>query len=490
MSFALSILLAYLAFAGPAIIEPVKFDEKKVKEFQQKSCAASIGLARAKVVCPWVADVVYRAAHQLPHDRSRHAAAVKQPTENLVKQTNATEGAFCAMGTLYQTVETASTAALGSASVHTKNLSKSREFLAEWKIGLEKSSQIEPQMKCFGGCGSSEDCARKCKVNKDFSEFWKLVVGVPPDKILWQNPPVKEAISASAKERGELERAAAKLRASYEQWQQQLTTSESNAKGERKKLAEKYKCEEQRQKSAAIAQAASRSINVVENNAKGTGFYVKTKGPDGKPQYHFVTAQHVAGDADKGLPTEITSNTLDAPDANGDMGVYRAPVERGKYDRGNDVVSQVARKREGALEVVGANEEPRIGQEFQMSGHPGYSSLQYQSHTCTFQGYAAAYRGEETAYLMRCPSAVNTAVDGISGGPVTDSSGRVWGVNSAHYVQKDARFMIVAPISTSPSGALRYGLQRTFVSDHCVNEAGVRRRCQIIPGLTNATATP
>ncbi len=213
---------------------------------------------------------------------------------------------------------------------------------------------------------------------------------------------------------------------------------------------------------------ASRSDRV------GSGFRVKTIGPDGKPIYQNVTAGHVVLD-DFYDPNNNGMEDLKASpagDIRGDQQDTLSIESIETMDRKHDVVTYKSGYGP-ALPVKSGEANPKVGQEFVLAGHPvsTYGS-NYVNMSCSFLGYGA---GDKSGYyVLDCPTA-NTSVGGMSGGPMVDpNTGTVWGVatdqgsafdDQGTWLYRDNR-IFVSPIQTGNNGQILTGPQN-YDSGNC-----------------------
>jgi hypothetical protein len=153
----------------------------------------------------------------------------------------------------------------------------------------------------------------------------------------------------------------------------------------------------------------------------------------------------------------------------------------GYFDRGNDIIQAPASGDFKPLEVIAESNVPMRGQRFHIAGFPGGSRENFQMYDCTFLGFDRSFSrdSEQMVYVMNCPG-VPGALNGMSGGPVVDDFGRVWGVVSEH--SQIVGRVFVAPISRDKQGGINMGFQTIFTTDNCFrdNMLGLKR-CQVMP---------
>lgn len=165
----------------------------------------------------------------------------------------------------------------------------------------------------------------------------------------------------------------------------------------------------------------------------------------------------------------------------------RAPlfsVNPGEHDLSNDLTigKPVTNKNIKSFPVIAGDQQPQIGQKFTLAGYPASRGTNFTTHKCEFKGYAPTL-GKTMGYAMYCPS-LEAIPSGISGGPMIDEQGRVWGANS---VADDvgANYIIVAPISTDKNGNIQTGIRNRFSSENCLRyspQGYEPYQCQVFEG--------
>ncbi|MBY0315506.1 MAG: serine protease [Bdellovibrionales bacterium] len=233
-------------------------------------------------------------------------------------------------------------------------------------------------------------------------------------------------------------------------------------------------------------------------HGQGTIYYVQgSRAGEGIP----VTAQHVSGIGDQGRPARgrfavvernqeaerLDQQSGDVPSlvrrrmVEGNAEVF--PVQPGSYDASQDVTLGEARTVNFALPLVEAERRPQIGQRFVIAGFPGNRESNFTTHRCVFRGYTDLADGRPNAgYLIYCPSA-ESLVSGMSGGPMVDESGKVWGTIHAGDTGNRG-LVIVTPMARSAQGDVQIGIRQPMLSDHCyrlTEQSTERHRCQVFP---------
>lgn len=159
----------------------------------------------------------------------------------------------------------------------------------------------------------------------------------------------------------------------------------------------------------------------------------------------------------------------------------------GMFDRAHDVIQTPAEGvRVPGLSLTHTDNIPKPGQIFWAAGYPTIRKGVFSLYRCSFYGFGpVSGKGNSVySYVLRCPS-VEGNLAGISGGPLLDENGDVWGVITDHNTFLARIF--VSPISMDHDLRVHVGIQHTFVSDHCLqaDEAGLGR-CQVMPGQHDA----
>ncbi len=225
----------------------------------------------------------------------------------------------------------------------------------------------------------------------------------------------------------------------------------------------------------------------------GSLFHAQTTDAKGAAHTYEVTAGHVAmtnifdqnSQEMAELKTAPAGRRFDAQDA----GQYE--YSRDELDRKHDVAIRPTGYGPGLI-VKTAAAEPKIGQEFELAGHPVESyGMNYINIVCTFMGYGT--REVSGYYALQCPAA-EISLGGMSGGPMVDpQSGQVWGVNANQGGYYDANgdrlrennMVFVSPIQQDPSGAILTGPQGYRYSTNCYDIGSiVSKPCYITPNGT------
>lgn len=213
----------------------------------------------------------------------------------------------------------------------------------------------------------------------------------------------------------------------------------------------------------------------VEERGSGTGFYFAA--PNGKT--YLASARHVPT-----LGGDYTEPLYAVTKPGGSL--FSFHIEPGKYDYENDSVLEEADPQEHPLKLVDSNEQPAFGQLFRAGGFPGVANGKFTTIDCRFQGYGPNVNGG-MAYFLHCP--VNIPVNGMSGGPLMSEDGRVWGI-AVNQVEEQG-LLVASPISTAKNGEPKFGVEGTFLTDHCYGSIQLPQpphRCQVFPGSLQTPA--
>jgi len=228
---------------------------------------------------------------------------------------------------------------------------------------------------------------------------------------------------------------------------------------------------------------ARSAMDIVKGEGgQGTAFYISV----GENEHRVVTAEHIHSRLDDW--GHLDTKPLIFGPTNGQSRKRHKPVTRqitpepGLFSRGADVVqTRVAEPGRSSLGLIEITAVPEPGQTFYLAGFPKARDYRYTLYRCTFYGFGPSKVEGSTSsvYILRCPG-VDGHIAGMSGGPVLDEQGRVWGLITDHNTFL-AR-VYVSPLSISADHEVHMGIQQYFLSDFCLSEHDlVPSRCQVMP---------
>lgn len=154
--------------------------------------------------------------------------------------------------------------------------------------------------------------------------------------------------------------------------------------------------------------------------------------------------------------------------------------------RHGDVVARPFQSPE-ALQLVPEGTLPQVGQVFYAVGYPASRGGVFTTYRCTYVGDAYGLTEiEVNAHAFDCPG-IRENIGGMSGGPIVDTQGRVYGVlsgvPSTQYQNVDRR-LLYAPVYQRNDGGLGTGLQPQVANPNCMRYGTVgdrRYTCSIPP---------
>jgi hypothetical protein len=233
---------------------------------------------------------------------------------------------------------------------------------------------------------------------------------------------------------------------------------------------------------AWLPAAAEASVLLRSKSEEGSGFFVNTQ--SGR---YLVTAAHVS--------EPKIEPAIDAKGTRGAQPMMQMILPGGKASKNvrfdivpgmialNGDITLAKQEKGPGLELVGQDEVPQLGQRFYVAGYPAFAGDKFQVLRCTFYGFGPRLGdGNQTegSYLLRCPGAGD--MHGISGGPMIDERGRVWGVNTVSIAYTSS--LGVAPLAQNKSGEPKIGIQQVFLSDQCYTPFQYEpHRCQVMPNM-------
>ncbi len=221
---------------------------------------------------------------------------------------------------------------------------------------------------------------------------------------------------------------------------------------------------------------ARKSITLVSHEVGpgkvlGSAFHIYAAGST-----RLVTAEHVFNSGFGRIeldPKELENGRTNKP-------VLFRPAP-GFFDRGNDIVQTPVDDTYPRLSVNSQSRLPTAGQRFQIAGFPGGQLGPVTFYDCTFFGYDRSFHqgSEQAAYVLSCPTMPET-IEGISGGPMLDEHGTVWGVVS--YYSPTLGRVYASPMSRDANGSIIMGIQNIYQTDLCLRENMLGlKRCTMMP---------
>lgn len=283
----------------------------------------------------------------------------------------------------------------------------------------------------------------------------------------------------------------AKLKSNYEKEQKILSEKTSNFPDK--------KCAQSLQKKRQMVQDGVRRAYVFTDDQEKMGslFYVKTAKPGVSVS---ITALHTGYQSkfnkrsvevlyDQEDNSDQLSKILNNTDPNFDKATLfvknreekRArgqfdlyDIEPGRFDRSNDMIISRERRWDdnSSFSVVSHESVPIVGQKFMIAGYPENRQMEFTIHSCVFKGFIEIKDSEAMGYLLYCPTIESSlqrdgldaggTIKGMSGGPVVDDDGIVWGAVESTDLE-EYNYVHVAPVSKDKTGKILMGVQ-TVVS--------------------------
>jgi hypothetical protein len=207
--------------------------------------------------------------------------------------------------------------------------------------------------------------------------------------------------------------------------------------------------------------------------ASGSGFFVEAGG-----QKYLLTAAHVSQ-----VGVQAPEQTLAfATGESKSIEQEDMRLSPGEFNAALDVSLMKTSRQVPALKAASAQELSTLeaGRRFYALGFPLNKKGRAVAIPCRFEGFAPGQRdSREAQMLLYCPG--RTRAVGISGGPLLDEQGRVWGMNSSEAAYSGA--LLVTPI-LEDRGRLQLGIQQAFLSPLCYERNLTSpRRCQVMPNM-------
>jgi S1-C subfamily serine protease len=207
--------------------------------------------------------------------------------------------------------------------------------------------------------------------------------------------------------------------------------------------------------------------------ASGSGFFIEAGG-----QKYLLTAAHVS-QVSVQASEQILAFTIGESKLIEQEEMELSP---GEFNAALDVSLKKTSRKVPALKAASAHELSTLepGHRFYALGFPLNKNGRAVAIPCWFEGFAPGQRqSREAQMLLYCPG--RTRAVGISGGPLVDEQGRVWGMNSSEAAYSGA--LLVTPI-LEDHGRLQLGVQQVFLSSLCYERnLASPRRCQVMPNM-------
>lgn len=198
---------------------------------------------------------------------------------------------------------------------------------------------------------------------------------------------------------------------------------------------------------------------------------------------YLVTAAHVSSvtvkpkrDPKEKDPQLVTKNA-DGLIEQETMGVYP-----GEIDLALDITFKPTSRPSRAFKVAASHELANLkaGTPFYALGFPLALRGRVDAVPCVFEGFIPGQRkSREAQLLLYCPGRGNSK--GISGGPLVDEEGRVWGMSSSQTAYSGA--LLATPV-LEKDGKLQQGVGGIFQSALCYNRnLTYRGSCTVMPNM-------
>jgi hypothetical protein len=207
--------------------------------------------------------------------------------------------------------------------------------------------------------------------------------------------------------------------------------------------------------------------------SSGSGFFVEAGG-----QKYLLTAAHVSQIGPQASEQTLTFTTGESKSLERE----EMKLSPGEFNAALDVSLKKTSRGTRALKAASARELVTLesGRRFYALGFPLNKNGRAVAIPCSFEGFAPGQRqSREAQMLLYCPGRARAV--GLSGGPLVDEQGRVWGMNSSEAAYSGA--LLVTPV-LEDQGRLQLGVQQTFLSPLCYERnLAFPRRCQVMPNM-------
>lgn len=345
--------------------------------------------------------------------------------------------------------------------------------------------EFGPKLACALTCSEPDKCEKKCKASglRDLNEFLRL------DK-------ARTACSEIKNEQANFK--PADFEVSFKRYQSAIFDRQKNALKLSQEIAElsdkvakafdpiskqmakfKLAAAPKKPEPTEFEKKMEPFIAYLDTGAgHGSGFLAKAEGGT-----KLMTAYHVFGyDLELNWGPEKIQVFFREDFKNGKTVGREVVMESvlGKFTRMNDVILSDFKENRPGLKVAAKGHLPGKGQKFFSLGFPGSSEGYLRAVPCEFYGYSQSSQGKGTRYTFTCNSG-RDRFPGMSGGPIVDEEGTVWGVNTNVGVIT-SRSLVASPIYRDDSGEIRFGLPSEGMSELCLNRKNwaVFERCQLM----------
>lgn len=234
---------------------------------------------------------------------------------------------------------------------------------------------------------------------------------------------------------------------------------------------------------AKVRRAIAVAIN---GDTSGTGFYFSTP-----TEARFATTEHLYNRSENIKELDVKALTVLA----GFRGARREEMlfrpDPQLFARDHDVVqSRVAKGYAQALTLHAAAVRPEPDQLFFAAGFPKATKFKFSTLRCHFYGYGPRTDREdresaELFWVLRCPL-TEQGLAGMSGGPLLDTEGNVWGVVVGFNLYMGRIY--VTPLGLNTQGQVQVGIRDRFDSELCLGKNEFERRpCIVAPNFFDRT---